>query len=119
MTIEDPIDALRSQLLALSASNDKFKADRVATAQMFVSMSELFDTALIRTPGMVDQLWNNRGVSIMLLLISVLQLLAFTPPPSLSLWMRVVACSSIQVSGRLRNRAQPLIESDSENISVA
>lgn len=60
---DNPTDALRSQILALNDdTSDECKANRVATAKMFVSMSELFDTALIRTPGIVDQLWNNRGV---------------------------------------------------------
>lgn len=72
MTVEDdPIDTLRSQILALNGTSDKCKADRVATSQMFVSMAELFDTALIRTPRIVDQLWNNRGATIELVYVEM------------------------------------------------
>lgn len=60
---ENPANSLRTRLVALNDdTSDKGKAARVATSRMFQSMSELFDTALVRTPGMIGQLWNKRGM---------------------------------------------------------
>jgi hypothetical protein len=62
---DNTTNALRSKILSLgNDQSETCKAKRVETSRMFCSMSELFDTALIRTPGLVDQLAKPRGASI-------------------------------------------------------
>jgi hypothetical protein len=55
-------EKLKQCLLALNEDASlQGKTRRAAAARMFTGLSELLDTAMIRTPGIVEQLWSHRG----------------------------------------------------------